>query len=289
LNPSTFFKELDMDEEKSYAASISAHYGRLNLREDIFSALQQAGKEITSYKDATPFDQFHMRGLEATRELARLAGMKEEQHIIDLGCGIGGSARLLAAEFGCRVTGVDLVEEFIRTATELTRKAGLAGRVNFHAGNMLDMPFEDNYFDAAWSQHTLMNIEDKPRLLEQIRRVLRPNGRLALYEVVKGTADPIHYPVQWASDASINFLLPADRLKALIVQAGFELRYWQDVTRDCLRWFQTIVTKMKQRPANSPRPLGLNLLIGPSTAEKARNTVRNLQEDRICVIYGVAS
>jgi cyclopropane fatty-acyl-phospholipid synthase-like methyltransferase len=276
-----------MGEEKKHAASISAHYGRVNLSEDIFDALQAAGREITSYKDAMPFDQFHMRGTDATRELAQLAGLKKGQHVLDLGCGIGGSARMLAAEFGCRVTGVDLVEEFIRAATELTRRAGLAGQVIFRTGNMLDLPFEDNHFDAAWSQHTLMNIEDKPLLLAQIRGMLRSGGRLALYEVVEGTAGPIHYPVQWASDASINFLLPADQLSNLIVDSGFERLHWQDVTQSCLQWFQAIVTKMKHRPANAPRPLGINLVIGSSTAEKARNTVRNLQEDRIGVVYGV--
>ncbi|RJQ65478.1 MAG: class I SAM-dependent methyltransferase [Desulfobacteraceae bacterium] len=276
-----------MDGEKKYEASISAHYGRSDLSEEIFGALEKAGRKITSYKDATTFDQFHMRGQDATRELAHLADLKTGERVLDLGCGIGGAARLLAAEFGCRATGVDLVEEFVRTAAELTRKAGLSDRVDFHAGNMLNLPFEENLFDAVWSQHTFMNIEDKPRLLLQIHRVLRPHGRLALYEVAQGQNLPVYYPVQWASDPSISFLLPLDPFKHMIVDAGFELLHWQDVTEECLQWFQSIVTKMKHRPAGAPPPLGVNLLIGPTAAEKARNTVRNLQEGRIRVVYGV--
>lgn len=276
-----------MGEEKKYAAAILKHYGRTKLSEDIFGALEKAGRDIASYKDAISFDQFHMRGLAATRELARLAELQEGQHVLDLGCGIGGSARLLAAEFGCRVTGLDLVEEFIRTATAVTRKAGLAGQVAFRTGNMLAPPFDAGRFDAVWSQHTLMNIEDKARLLAQIHRLLRSGGRLAIYEVAEGNAAPIYYPVQWASDSSINFLLPPERLENLIAQTGFEMLHWQDLTAECLQWFQAVFAKMKQRPADAPRPLGLNLVIGPSAAEKARNTVRNLQEGRIRVVCGV--
>jgi len=276
-----------MQEEKKYETSLAAHYGRPNLNNELFTTLEKAGRQIASYKDAISFDQFHMRGQEATRELAQLAGLAKEQHVLDLGCGIGGAARILAAEYGCKVTGLDMMEEFIHTATALTRKAGLADRVFFQTGNMLNLPFEDNLFDVAWSQHTLMNIEDKARLLSQIRSVLRPQGRLALYEVTQGDNLPIKYPVQWASDESISFLLPADQMKQDIEAAGFKILHWQDVTGECLQWFQNIVTKMKQRPAGAPPPLGLNLVIGPTAAEKARNTARNLQEDRIRVFYGV--
>jgi cyclopropane fatty-acyl-phospholipid synthase-like methyltransferase len=276
-----------MKEKNKYEASISTHYGRPNLSAEIFTALEKAGKDIVSYKDATPFDQFHMRGQEATRELAQLAGLSEKQHVLDLGCGIGGAARLLAAEFGCRVSGLDLVEEFVHTAAELTRKADLSDHVSFHAGNMLNLPFEDSYFDVVWSQHTMMNIEDKFRLLSQIHRVLRPFGRLAVYEIAEGSNSPIRYPVQWASDPSISFLLPPDRLKTKIEDAGFKALHWQEMTGQCLQWFQNIVDKMKNRPAGAPPPLGLNLVIGPTAAEKARNTARNLQDDCIRVFYGV--
>jgi ubiquinone/menaquinone biosynthesis C-methylase UbiE len=276
-----------MQKKDDYEKSLTNHYSRPNLNRHISEALEKAGRQIASYKDAISFDQFHMRGQEATRELAGLAALGPEHHVLDLGCGIGGAARLLSAEFGCRVTGLDLIEEFVQTATELTRKAGLADRVCFRAGNMLDLPFEADAFDVVWSQHTLMNIEDKSKLLSQTRRVLRPYGRLALYEVAQGSQLPIHYPVQWATDASLSFLLPADQLKTTIEEAGFKSLHWQEVTEECRHWFQNIVAKMTPRPAAAPPPLGLNLVIGPTTAEKARNTARNLEEARIRVFYGL--
>jgi ubiquinone/menaquinone biosynthesis C-methylase UbiE len=277
-----------MNEIKSYQKSIMAHYQRNRLSAEILGAVEKAGKQIASYRDATTFDQFHMRGLEATRELAALAGAGAGHRVLDLGCGIGGASRLLAAEFGCHVTGVDLMEEFIETATLLTRKSGLHERVGFQKCNITELPFDAGQFDMVWSQHTLMNIEDKNGLFGQILRVLKPGGVFAFYEIMAGMQQPVHYPVQWAGDPSINFLLPEDRFLRLLGEAGFELRQWQEVTIPCRQWFQQVVAKMAQRPVGAPPPLGLNLVIGPTAAEKARNTLRNLEEDRIRVVYGVA-
>ncbi|MFZ1983170.1 MAG: methyltransferase domain-containing protein [Desulfatitalea sp.] len=277
-----------MNESKSYQKSIAAHYQRSRLSAEILDAVEKAGKQIASYQDATTFDQFHIRGLEATRELAVLAGVSAGHRVLDLGCGIGGASRLLAAEFGCHVTGVDIMDEFVETATLLTRKSGLHAQVTFQKCNITELPFDDDPFDGVWSQHTLMNIEDKHGLFGRILRLLKPGGVFAFNEIMAGTHQPVHYPVQWASDPSINFLLPEDRFRLLLDEAGFEIRRWQDVTVLCRDWFQQVVTKMARRSGDGPAPLGLNLVIGPTAAEKARNTLRNLEEDRIRVVYGVA-
>jgi ubiquinone/menaquinone biosynthesis C-methylase UbiE len=272
---------------KDDRATITAHYDRPRLSDHIFGALEKAGKRIDSYRDAMGFDQFHMRGVEATRELAALAGAGPGQHVLDLGCGLGGAGRLLAVEFGCRVTGIDLAPGFIDAARDLTQAAGLEDRVSFQTGDLCALPFDDAQFDLAWSQHTLMNIRDKADLFAQIARVLKAGGRFAFYEVLAGPRQPVHYPVQWAGDASINFLLPEERLRALLAEAGFAMRHWQEVSDLCQEWFRQTVAKMDRRPSNAPPPLGLNLVIGPTAAEKARNTLRNLEEERIRVVYGV--
>ncbi len=276
-----------MGHSKSVDARLQAHYGREKLTESVFTALNEAGFKISDYKDTAAFDEFHIRGREATKELAELAGLTRDQRVLDLGCGLGGPSRFLAAEYGCRVVGVDLITEYIRTATALNSKVGLTGRVAFQVGDMCALPFRTSSFDAAWSQHTFMNIEDKAGLLAQVRQVLKPRGRLVLYEILAGPASPIHYPVQWAGDASINFLLDEARFKAVVQSAGFELKLWQEKTDVCLKWFQAVTEKMASRPKTGRPPIGLNLVIGPSTAEKARNTVRNLKENRIRVVYAI--
>ena len=82
-------------------------------------------------------------------------------------------------------------------------------------------------------------------------------------------------------------MISEDQMRELLHQAGFKNIVWQENTAQCLAWFESLNKKMTNRPQNAPPPVGLNLVIGPTTAEKARNTMRNLQENRIRVIYGV--
>lgn len=274
---------------KEYVKPINDHYGQANLDEKITGAIERHGKRLEDLTrdDIASFDEFHIRGREATRELARLADLRDGLTVLDLGCGVGGAARTLAAEFGCKITGVDLVEDYCRTAEMLTQRVGLADRVTFRQGDMLNLPFEDGSFDVAWTQHTTMNIKDKAALFNEIRRVLRPGGRLALYEIIAGSVEPPHFPVPWAGDPSINFLVPVSKMKQLLREAGFNELEWRDVTPPSLEWFRAMVARMAQRRADAPPPLGLNLLMGETAPQKAANLVRNLEEDRTQVVQGV--
>ncbi|MCP4622337.1 MAG: class I SAM-dependent methyltransferase, partial [bacterium] len=168
---------------KDYEKSINDHYGQAHLAAHIMSAFEHAGKQIHTHQDTASFDEFHIRGRDATRELAELAGLQKNMKVLDLGCGVGGPARTLAAEFGCRVIGIDLVEEYCRTAKLLSERVGLDDRVTFHHGNMTALPFEENIFDAAWTEHTIMNIENKGELFDWIRRMLQKKGLFAFYEI----------------------------------------------------------------------------------------------------------
>jgi cyclopropane fatty-acyl-phospholipid synthase-like methyltransferase len=110
---------------KTYRDAINEHYSQENLEESIRTALARTGESVTSHGDTAGFDEFHIRGREATRELADRAGLKAGMTVLDLGCGIGGPARTLAAEYGCTVTGIDLVAEYIKAAEMLTAQVGL--------------------------------------------------------------------------------------------------------------------------------------------------------------------
>jgi ubiquinone/menaquinone biosynthesis C-methylase UbiE len=273
----------------SYAKSINSHYVETGLAARILAALERAGKNLDAMTrdDVASFDEFHIRGLEATREMARLARLEEGTEVLDLGSGLGGPARTLADEFGCVVTGIDLAEEYCQTARMLSGKLGDNGRVTFRQGDILDMPFDDGSFDVVWLQHVAMNIEDKGRLFDQIRRVLRPKGRLGFYEICAGSVTPIHFPVPWASDPSINFLVEPGDVRRMLSVAGFWMLEWRDVTAPALEWFQDKAASAAQRPPDAPPLLGLNLIMGGITREKVANTARNLAEDRIRVLQGV--
>ncbi|MFQ5912011.1 MAG: class I SAM-dependent methyltransferase [Nitrospinota bacterium] len=266
--------------------AVEDHYTRSGLGETILEALQRAGKDPNNLtlEDLAPVDHMHIRGREATIELARLASIDRDAHVLDVGCGIGGPARHLAAEFGCRVTGLDLTEEYIRVATMLAERTGLSDRVDFRHGDAIDMPFGDASFDVVWTQHTSMNIADKAGLYSEMRRVLKLGGRLAVYDVVAGAGGEIHFPVPWARDPSVSFLISADGRRELLEKTGFRVLTWRDATRPALDWFRRMTSKAQ---AGGPPPLGRHLLIGPDYWVMAQNQVRNLEENRVALVQAV--
>jgi SAM-dependent methyltransferase len=211
-----------------------SHWEREHLAESILAALAAAGKNIDALTvdDLAVTDQFHGGGKPATLRLARLLGARPGMRVLDVGGGLGGPARTLAAEFGCQVTVVDLTESFVRAARELTARLGLADRVSHRVGNALDLQVEPGAFDVVWTQNSGMNIADKERMYAGFHRVLGPGGLLALQEPMAGPVQPPVFPLMWARDASTSFLRAPEAMRALIARAGFIERAWQDVTAE---------------------------------------------------------
>ncbi len=89
----------------------------------------------------------------------------------------------------------------------LAELVGLEDAVDYRQGSALDLPFGDATFDHAWTQHVAMNIADRGRLYSEIRRVMKPNGRFAIYDAVAGKGEAPIYPVPWARSAETSFLL----------------------------------------------------------------------------------
>jgi ubiquinone/menaquinone biosynthesis C-methylase UbiE len=132
--------------------------------------------------------------------------------VLDVGSGLGGPARCIAGEFGCRVTGVDLTDEYVRAAAMLAERVGLSNLVTYHQGDALDLPFPEATFDVVWTQHTAMNIRDKAALYREMFRVLTPGGALAIYDILAGPVTPVHFPVPWARVPETSFLITPDEL-----------------------------------------------------------------------------
>jgi SAM-dependent methyltransferase len=126
-----------------------------------------------SPSDLAALDQFHVGGLAATQELARLFSPSRGSYVLDIGSGLGGPSRYLAANYGCRVIGIDITEEYCRIASVLAARMGLEDRVEYRHGDPRVLLFPDETFDGAWTQHVSMNIAEKKQLYEGARRILK--------------------------------------------------------------------------------------------------------------------
>ena len=261
------------------------HYGTTSLVRRIDEALRRAGLAdgTVGWADLAPLDQFHVRGLGATRELAEALGIDAGASLLDVGCGLGGPARFLAATYGCHVTGIDLSQPFIEAARMLTERCGFADRASFLQGDALDLPFTDASFDHAWTQHVAMNVADRVGFYRAIHRVLKPGGRLAIYDVALGDGGPPIYPVPWAREPGTSFLMTPEPMRNALAQAGFEEVSWIDKTDIAQAW----AADMKAKRQKSPAPLGLEVVMGPEFAEMAENLGRNLLEGRVRIIQAV--
>ena len=266
---------------------IHGYYSPNGLYEKIIQGLDKQGTDLSNVTldDLQPVDEFHIRGDTATKELIELSGFTPDMHILDVGCGVGGSTRRLASETGCRVTGIDLSDEYIDAAQRLTELLNMQERVMFHAASALALPFDDNSFDGVWSLQMNMNVEDKLGWLTETCRVLKPGGRAVLYEVCGNKNTPPYFPVPWAQDSSMSFLVPPESFRDAITSAGFEISVWNDKTDLAQKAFSKI-----KEPVGEPNLpiLGVYMLVGDDISTKAYNLHRNLDEERVSLIETVA-
>ena len=267
---------------------VERHYSRFDLADRIFDALKRSGADLDalSLDDLGPIDEFHIRGREATTELAALGALSPGTRVLDVGCGMGGASRVLAVRDGCRVTGIDLVGEYCRVAMMLALRVCRDQWVRYCQASALRLPFADETFDVVWTQHASMNIEDKLRLYGEMFRVVTPGGRLLLYDIVAGPVVPIHFPVPWARDPAISFLITAEQVEDGLRVAGFDVTTWQDLTEPSRKWFR----KMRARPSvpASP-PSGPSILLGSEWETMTGNMVTNFKEHRLGVVRAVLS
>jgi ubiquinone/menaquinone biosynthesis C-methylase UbiE len=265
---------------------VSEHYESGKLLDLILRGLRDSGKDIENLAvgDLAPVDEFHIRGRESTVELAQKAGLERGLRVLDVGCGIGGSARYLNTEWGVTVSGIDLTDEFVSVGRELNQMVGLSDVIDLHVASALDLPFEDGSFDVVWTEHVQMNIEDKAGFYGELARVLRPGGKMVFHDVFAGKGGSLHFPVPWADNAAISFLIDVDAVFSLIQGLGFESVVWDNVSAESTEWFAATLKRMDEV---GPRPLGLHLVMGKGAREKFGNILRNLAEGRIATVQGV--
>lgn len=253
-------------------AKVAGHYTTGSLQNIILQAMQRAGKdpEKLTLQDLAPIDEFHVEGLEATEALAAQMSLQPGMRLLDVGSGIGGPARYFAAAHGCKVTGIDLTDEFVQVAKRLTQLVKLQDRVEFRQGSALDLPFEKDTFDRASMIHVGMNIADKAGVYREVRRVIKPGGIFALFDIVRSSDGELRYPVPWALSEDTSFVAKPAEYREALDQAGFRVVQERDRRESAVAFTRRMMARTAQ---NGPPILGLQLLMGNQAGEMLKNVL----------------
>ncbi|MDZ4715983.1 MAG: class I SAM-dependent methyltransferase [Cytophagales bacterium] len=267
------------------ATHVQSHYHRPALFEDILVRLKEQEIDLQNVKrkHIGGVDEFHVRGAEVSRELAQAIELNGSR-VLDVGCGIGGPSRMLADEFNCTVTGIDLSAEFIRTAKKLSELVGLNDCTTFVEGDATNLPFDNESFDVVWTQHVQMNIRDKQTFYKEIERVLAPNGTFTFYDIFRSSEEEVDYPMPWADESAISFLFRADEMENLLEQLGFKRIESNFQTNQGIVFFENLLDRIQE---SGPPKLGLNVLMGDSTKTKIGNLLKGLKERKIILKSGI--
>jgi len=265
-----------------YNKKIISQYGDGNIKKRINQAFAYKDTKSITIKDLSHIDELHIGGREATIKLAGLTNSSPGMKVLDSGSGLGGPARILASEFDFIVAGIDLSEEFCNIAAMLTEIVGIdCKKVSFTCCNACNIPFRNENFDIVWSQHSSMNIEDKKKLYSEYKRVLKKGGILVIHDVTSCTNELLHYPVPWANDSSISFLITPNELILILNELGFKKLYISDISEDAIDWYEK--TKKTRKKNNIPI-LGPHLIFGSIISLMASNMKKNLIEKRVKII-----
>ena len=165
---------------------------------------------------------FHPGGAKLTRTLASASLVSPKSSVLDVACSIGNSARIIAADFGATVTGCDYSVVNIERATATSESAGLSRKTQFVRTNAEDLPFAPGSFDVSLCECSLCLFENMGTALQQMRRVLKPGGRVGISDFF------LNEPVPASLDTLLGKVLcvagapSADGYRDALSQAGFE-------------------------------------------------------------------
>ena len=255
---------------------VARHYAGNSLLENIRSALEQSGvdPDAPGIEDLKPVDEFHTGGLEATDDLLDQLEINPQTRVLDIGCGIGGAARHVAARTGAYVRGFDLTPDFVSTAKALSQLVDLDAKTSFQVGSALDVPEPDNSADLALMFHVGMNIEDKETLFQEAARVLTPGGTFALFDVMRGSDADLTFPFPWAEEAAFSFVTRPEAYRAAAAAAGFEQVAERDRSDFAKDFFDRVFARIAE--AGGPPPVGIHLLMHDTGKQKIENYITHL-------------
>ncbi len=262
------------------------YYDGPDLADRLTEAIREAGidPDALDIDDLAPLDEFHALGRAATLALAELARVQVGERVLDVGAGIGGPARFLAARYGAHVTALDATPRFCRAGEMLTRGAGLTEHVQVVCADALVLPFDDASYDLVWTQAVSQNIADKQRFLAELTRVTRPGGHIALFEVVAGPGGALEFPLPWADREAQSWLVTPEELHERLDSEPLTLVSWKEGP-DALEAIASAAQSLGTLPTH--HPLGLQILM-PDFQARMACLARNIAQNKIALVQAVA-
>jgi SAM-dependent methyltransferase len=266
---------------------VATQYTHGALLRAILDGVQQLGKspDTVNVEDLAPVDEFHIGGRVATKDFLDQLDIAADDHVLDVGCGLGGASRFAAQQYGCRVTGIDLTEEYVTTGEVLCSWVGLDDRIRLEHGDATVTPYSDGTFDKSYMMHVGMNIANKKALASELYRILRPGGRLGIYDVMRvGTGD-LSFPVPWATTPGESDVSSPDEYKASLEAAGFRVIAERNRSAFALEFFSQLQARTGSVGSS---PLGLHILMGDAAANKVKNMIENVSHNRVAPVELIA-
>ncbi|MGH3912142.1 MAG: class I SAM-dependent methyltransferase [Pseudonocardiaceae bacterium] len=268
--------------------AVVEHYSQGALEKRILDALTLIGvdPERLDPDQLAPVDEFHIGGRLATVELVDQLKLRAGLRVLDVGSGLGGAARYMVRTHGVEVVGVDLTEEYVRVASSLTRRSGLADSADFHQGSATDLPFTENTFDRACMLHVGMNIVDKAAVFREVRRVLADGGSFGVYDIMQTGSGELSYPLPWAATPHTNFLASPQRYRELLSEAGLPVEVERDRGEFAIGFLRGMLTKIAE---SEPPPLGLHLVMGQDALVKIKNMYAGIEHGTLTPVEMVCA
>lgn len=263
---------------------IANHYTHGSLLNTIREGVQKLGKTIDSVHidDLGPVDEFHIGGRVATESFLDQLDIRAAHHVLDMGCGLGGASRFAVQRYGCRVTGVDLTPEYVETGNVLCTWVGLSDRITLEVADATTLSHPDDAFDRAYMMHVGMNIADKERLASELYRVVRPGGRVGIYDIMRVGDGELTFPVPWATEPEGSSVASPTAYKAALEGAGFNIVAERNRRDFSLEFFAQLQSKVAS--AKGPPALGLHILMGSTAPVKIKNMIENISRNLIAPV-----
>jgi SAM-dependent methyltransferase len=272
--------------EAMVGSDVAAHYARGDLVAAIRDGLARMGKseDTVTAEDLAPVDEFHIGGRATAADIAQQLALSVSDRVLDVGCGLGGAARQIAAQYGCHVDGIDLTCDYVAAGNVLSRWLHLDGRVSLQHGDALALPFTARAFTAAYMLHVGMNIGNKRALFGEVARVLRAGARFAIFDVMRTSDGELSYPLPWASTADTNAIASPRQYCDALSAAGFEIASKRERHDVALDYF----ARQQAQVAAAPPALGIHTLMGARRPEMVRNMSESIAAGKIAPVEMIA-